>query len=66
MAKNGQKVKANPLPFWSFWPLFQLFKNGSKTKYNRFWIIFKDSYRDFRPLQAVFKKLKKWLKTAKK
>ena len=43
MAKNGKKVKANPLQNGQFWPLFQLFKNGSKTKSNRFWIIFKDS-----------------------
>ena len=43
MAKNGQKAKANPNYFGQIWPLFQLFKNGSKTKANRFWIIFKDS-----------------------
>ena len=43
MAKNGKKVKANPYHLGQFWPLFQLFKNGSKTKSNRFWIIFNDS-----------------------
>ena len=43
MAKNGKKVKANPYHFGQFSPLFQLFKNGSKTKAKRFWIIFKDS-----------------------
>ena len=32
MAKIEQKVKANPVPFGRFWPLFQLFKNGTKTK----------------------------------
>ena len=36
MAKIGQKVKANPLPFWSIMATFQIFKNGSKTKGNRF------------------------------
>ena len=32
MAKIEQKVKANLFNFGRFWPLFQVFKNGSKTK----------------------------------
>ena len=30
MAKNEQKVKVNPYHFRRFWPIFQLFKNGTK------------------------------------
>ena len=31
-SQNRGKVKANPYHFGQFWLVFQLFKNGSKTK----------------------------------
>ena len=46
MAKIEQKVKTKPLPFW---PVFQLFKNGSKTKVNPFRMILRHFQRGFRP-----------------
>ena len=32
MAEIEQKVKANPLPFWSILATFSTFKNGSKER----------------------------------
>ena len=46
---NERKVKANPYHFGRFWPFFQLFKNGSKTKANPFRIIFSHSQSGFMP-----------------
>ena len=43
MAKNGQKAKGNPLPFFSIFATFSTFQKRFKNKSNRFWIIFKDS-----------------------
>ena len=36
MAKNGQKVKANPLPLWSILALFQLLKTVQKQSLTAF------------------------------
>ena len=66
MAKIEQKVKANPYHFGRFWPLFQLFKNGSKTKAIPFRIIFNHSQRGFSSFWTVFKKLKKMAKIEQK
>ena len=65
-SQKRPKVKANPYHFGQFWPLFQLSKNTSKTKPKPFWIIFKLSWRHFRPFWAVLNELKKGPKKAKK
>ena len=50
MAKIEQKVKTiTPYHFGRFWPYFQLFKNGSKTKVNPFRMNLRHFQRGFRP-----------------
>ena len=63
--KKARKKRLTPYHIGQFWPLFQLFKNTSKTKAKHFWMIFNHSWRHFRPFWAVLKQLKKWLKRAK-
>ena len=47
LTKKNQKKP--PYHFGRFWPLFQLFKNGSKTKVNPFKMILRHFQRDFTP-----------------
>ena len=65
MAKIEQKVKANPLPFWSILATFSLFKNEFKNKgymlLNHFQIAdaFLTFLKGFEGLENINKKAKK-------
>ena len=65
MAKIDQIVKGLTLTFCSFLAIFQLFKNGSKTKANPLKIILRHFSVFFRPFCTIFQKLKKWSKSTK-
>ena len=54
-ALTKKTQKKPPYHFGRFWPLFQLFKNGSKTKVNPFRMILRHYQRGFRPFEPFLK-----------
>ena len=66
VAKIDQNSKGLTLTFCSFLAIFQLFKNGSKTKANPLKIILRHFSSVFLgPFCTIFQKLKKWPKSTK-